>query len=106
LNLPNATWWTIKRCCGKGGTLISMSGRGTCNDDSMMEAFFTTLRSQLIWPVAPLSRQQAENPIAFARMARKGGQTFPRKAGRVQKQANGSRALGDVLQRFVGSVEP
>ncbi|MBS3981715.1 MAG: IS3 family transposase [Rhodobacteraceae bacterium] len=46
------------------GILISMSGRGNCYDNSMVETFFKTIKSELIWPVAWQSRQQAENAIA------------------------------------------
>ncbi len=48
----------------KRGILISMSGRGNCYDNSMVETFFKTIKSELIWPVAWQSRQQAENAIA------------------------------------------
>ena len=48
----------------KRGILISMSGRGNCFDNSMVETFFKTIKSELIWPVAWQSRQQAENAIA------------------------------------------
>jgi transposase InsO family protein len=46
------------------GILISMSGRGNCYDKSMVETFFKTIKSELIWPVAWQSRQQAENAVA------------------------------------------
>jgi putative transposase len=48
-----------KRCI-----LISMSGKGNCYDNSMVETFFKTIKSELIWPVAWQTRQQAENAIA------------------------------------------
>lgn len=48
----------------KRGILISMSGRGNCYDNSMAETFFKTITSELIWPVAWQSRQQAENAVA------------------------------------------
>jgi hypothetical protein len=41
-----------------------MSGRGNCYDNSMLETFFRTIKSELIWPVACQSRQQAENAVA------------------------------------------
>jgi putative transposase len=44
--------------------LISMSERGNCDDNSMGETFFKTIKSQLIWPVAWQTRQQAENAVA------------------------------------------
>jgi putative transposase len=62
----------------KRGTLISMIGRGNCYDNSMvlrrenspldcfliLLTFFRTIKSELIWPVAWQSRQQAENAVA------------------------------------------
>jgi putative transposase len=48
----------------KRGILISMSGKGNCYDNSMVETFFKTIKSELIWPVAWKTRQQAENAIA------------------------------------------
>ena len=55
-----------------------MSGRGNCYDNSMvlrrenspldcfliLLTFFKTIKSELIWPVAWQSRQQAENAVA------------------------------------------
>jgi putative transposase len=46
------------------GILISMSGRGNCYDNSMVETFFKTIKSELIWPVAWQTRVQAENAVA------------------------------------------
>ena len=48
----------------KRGILISMSGRGNCYDNAMVETFFKTIKSELIWPIAWQSRQQTENAIA------------------------------------------
>ncbi len=48
----------------KRGILISMSGKGNCYDNSMVETFFKTIKSELIWPVAWQTREQAENAIA------------------------------------------
>ena len=47
----------------KHSILISRSGRGNCNEHSMVETFFLTIKSELIWPVAAQSRQQAENAV-------------------------------------------
>lgn len=41
-----------------------MSGRGNFYDNAMAETFFKTLKSELVWPVAWQSRQQAENAVA------------------------------------------
>ena len=48
----------------KRGILISMSGRGNCYDNSVVETFFKTIKSELIWPVAWQFRQQAEKAVA------------------------------------------
>jgi putative transposase len=62
----------------KQGTLISINGRGYCYDNSMslrrenspldwflvLLTFFKPIKSELIWPVAWQSRQQAENADA------------------------------------------
>lgn len=48
----------------KRGIQISMSGSGSCHDNAMVETFFKTIRSELVWPVAWQSRQQAENAVA------------------------------------------
>jgi putative transposase len=48
----------------KRGVRISMSGRGNCYDNSMVETLFKTNKSELIWPVAWHSRQQARNAVA------------------------------------------
>jgi putative transposase len=62
----------------KRGILISISGRGNCSDNSMvlrrensplgffliLLTFFSTIKSEIIWPVAWQSRQQAENVVA------------------------------------------
>ena len=41
-----------------------MSGRGNFYDNAMVETLFKTIKSELIWPVAWQSRQQAENAVA------------------------------------------
>ena len=43
---------------------ISMSGRGNCYDNAMVETFFKTIKAELIWPVAWQTRQQARNAVA------------------------------------------
>ena len=43
---------------------ISMSGKGNCYDNSMVESFFKTIKSELLWPVAWQTREQAENAVA------------------------------------------
>jgi putative transposase len=48
----------------KRDILISMSGRGNCYDNAMVETFFKTIKSELIWPVAWQNRVQTENAVA------------------------------------------
>jgi len=45
------------------GMEISMSGKGNCYDNAMVETFFKTLKSELIWRTVFLSRWQAERAI-------------------------------------------
>ena len=44
----------------KHGLLISMSGKGNCYDNAVVETFFKTIKSELIWPVSWQTRSQAE----------------------------------------------
>lgn len=48
----------------KHGMLISMSGKGNCYDNAVVETFFKTLKTELIWPVAWQTRRQAESALA------------------------------------------
>ena len=41
-----------------------MSGKGNCYDNAVVETFFKTIKSELIWPVAWQTRCQAENAVA------------------------------------------
>jgi transposase InsO family protein len=41
------------------GILISMSGRGNCFDNAMVETFFKTLKSELVWRTAFETRDDA-----------------------------------------------
>jgi putative transposase len=45
------------------GMEVSMSGKGNCYDNAMVETFFKTLKSELIWRTVFLSRWQAECAI-------------------------------------------
>src|SRR4051812_22834437 len=47
----------------KHGILISMSGRGNCFDNAMVETFFKTLKSELVWRTAFETRMDAEQAI-------------------------------------------
>jgi putative transposase len=46
------------------GVRISMSGKGNCYDNAMVETFFKTLKSELVWRSVFHTRAQAENAIA------------------------------------------
>jgi putative transposase len=45
------------------GILISMSGKGNCYDNSMVETFFKTLKSELVWRTLFDTRRDAERAI-------------------------------------------
>ena len=46
------------------GIRISMSGKGNCYDNAMVETFFKTLKSELVWQTTFYSRAEAEQAIA------------------------------------------
>lgn len=46
------------------GIIISMSGKGNCYDNAMVETFFKTLKSELIWRTVFQTRHDAEVAIA------------------------------------------
>ena len=45
------------------GILISMSGKGNCYDNAMVETFFKTLKSELVWRTVFYTRQEADQAI-------------------------------------------
>jgi putative transposase len=47
----------------KHGILISMSGKGNCYDNAMVETFFKTLKSELVWRTIFHTRQEADQAI-------------------------------------------
>lgn len=47
----------------EAGITISMSGKGNCYDNAMVETFFKTLKSDLIWRTAFVSRAEANDAI-------------------------------------------
>jgi hypothetical protein len=47
----------------KHGILISMSGKGNCYDNAMVETFFRTLKSELVWRTIFYTRQEADQAI-------------------------------------------
>ena len=46
------------------GVRISMSGKGNCYDNAMVETFFKTLKSELVWRTTFFTRADAERDIA------------------------------------------
>ena len=48
----------------RNGIRISMSGKGNCYDNAMVETFFKTLKSELVWRTRFQTRQHAEQAIA------------------------------------------
>ena len=45
------------------GFIASMSGRGNCYDNAMVETIFKTIKSELIWRTAFATRDQASQAI-------------------------------------------
>src|SRR5207248_2863142 len=45
----------------KHGILISISGKGNCYDNAMVETFFKTLKSELVWRTIFYTRQEADH---------------------------------------------
>jgi putative transposase len=46
------------------GLLISMSGKGNCYDNAMVETFFKTLKSELVWRTRFQTRGEAQEALA------------------------------------------
>jgi transposase InsO family protein len=49
-----------QKCLKKYGFQISMSGKGNCYDNAVVESFFKTLKAELIWRRKWATRRQAE----------------------------------------------
>ena len=47
----------------KHGIRISMSGNGNCYDNSVVETFFKTLKSELVWRTVFQTRAEAKDAI-------------------------------------------
>jgi len=47
----------------ENGMHLSMSGKGNCYDNSMVETIFKTIKSELIWRTSFQTRQQAKNAL-------------------------------------------
>ena len=48
----------------KHGIQISMSGKGNCYDNAMVETFFKTLKSELVWRTAFQTRAEVHHALA------------------------------------------
>jgi putative transposase len=46
------------------GILISMSGKGNCYDNAMVETFFKTLKAELVWRTVFQTRAEAHDALA------------------------------------------
>lgn len=44
--------------------MISISGKGNCYDNAMVETFFKTLKSELVWRTAFQTRSEAIDALA------------------------------------------
>lgn len=56
--------YDYRRLLGQHGIIASMSGKGNCYDNAMVETVFKTIKSELIWRTSFQSRRQATNAIA------------------------------------------
>ena len=52
-----------RKLLSKHGFKVSMSGKGNCYDNSMVETFFKSLKAELIWRTRWETRRQAEGAI-------------------------------------------
>jgi putative transposase len=48
---PRSNYWSVdyQALLHKHGTLISMSGKGNCHDNSAVESFSKSLKAALVW---------------------------------------------------------
>jgi transposase InsO family protein len=56
--------YNYRRMLDGHGFIASMSGKGNCYDNAMVETVFKTIKSELIWRTSYQSRRQAGNAIA------------------------------------------
>ncbi len=52
-----------RRLLQDAGMLASMSGKGNCYDNAMVETVFKTIKSELVWRTSFQTREQAEKSI-------------------------------------------
>ena len=55
--------YDYRRLVADHGLVASMSGRGNCYDNAMVETVFKTIKTELIWRTAYTSRWQATKAI-------------------------------------------
>ena len=54
-----------RRLVAASGFIASMSGRGNCYDNAMVETVFKTIKTELVWRTAFATRDQASNAIGL-----------------------------------------
>lgn len=52
-----------RKLLAANGMLSSMSGKGNCYDNAMVETVFKTIKSELVWRTSFQTRQQAKNAL-------------------------------------------
>jgi putative transposase len=57
------TSYDFQKCLEKYGVLPSMSGKGNCYDNAVIESFFHTLKTELIYHTKYQTREQAKEEI-------------------------------------------
>ena len=88
------------------GILISMSGKGNCYDNAMVETFFKTLKSELVWRTVFHTRQEADRAIGryidgFYNPVRRHSAPRLHKPGSVRKTG---RRMNQCLSTKAGQV--
>ena len=78
----------------KHGLLISMSGKGNCYDNAVVETFFKTIKSELIWPVSWQTRSQAGRE--------RGGQDAPLLIDRPGSDASSDQTEAPLVDMYLG----
>ena len=53
----------IKELLKEHGTTCSMSAKGNCYDNAVVESFFHTLKTELVYQTSYITRQQAKESI-------------------------------------------
>ena len=95
----------------RSGILISMSGKGNCYDYAMVETFFKTLKSELVWRTTFLTRSDAERAIAVQSCPPTLGTRLPeprpiRKKGRRLTNASPIKRSKSILVVCAGASAP